>query len=116
MSSQQRLSPHTSRNVLFLGANGIGVDGRGGELRTAEPFPYQVERDPGRHCRHSEAMPKPLGWRLRPVEPGCLHDRVYHAPHTAGETRKYEANVIEILMENLHRLWRGETVLRNGVV
>lgn len=37
-------------------------------------------------------------------------------PHTAGETRKYEANVIEILMENLHRLWRGETVLRNGVV
>jgi phosphoglycerate dehydrogenase-like enzyme len=37
-------------------------------------------------------------------------------PHTAGETRKYEANVIEILMENLDRLWRGETVLRNGVV
>ena len=37
-------------------------------------------------------------------------------PHTAGETRKYEANVIEILMENLNRLWRGETVLRNGVV
>jgi len=37
-------------------------------------------------------------------------------PHTAGETRKYEANVIEILLENLDRLWRGETVLRNGVV
>ena len=37
-------------------------------------------------------------------------------PHTAGETRKYEANVVEILMENLDRLWRGETVLRNGVV
>jgi phosphoglycerate dehydrogenase-like enzyme len=37
-------------------------------------------------------------------------------PHTAGETRKYEVNVIEILMENLNRLWRGETVLRNGVV
>jgi phosphoglycerate dehydrogenase-like enzyme len=37
-------------------------------------------------------------------------------PHTAGETRKYEANVIAILMDNLDRLWRGETVLRNGVV
>lgn len=37
-------------------------------------------------------------------------------PHTAGETRKYEANVIEILTDNLERLWRGETVLRNGVV
>ncbi|HUN39138.1 MAG TPA: D-2-hydroxyacid dehydrogenase [Acetobacteraceae bacterium] len=37
-------------------------------------------------------------------------------PHTAGETRQYEANVIEILRENLERLWRGETTLRNGVV
>jgi len=37
-------------------------------------------------------------------------------PHTAGETRKYEANVIEILLENLDRLWRGDAVLRNGVV
>jgi phosphoglycerate dehydrogenase-like enzyme len=37
-------------------------------------------------------------------------------PHTAGETRRYEANVIEILLENLDRLWRGETALRNGVV
>ncbi len=37
-------------------------------------------------------------------------------PHTAGETRKYEANVIEILLENLDRLWRGEATLRNQVV
>jgi phosphoglycerate dehydrogenase-like enzyme len=37
-------------------------------------------------------------------------------PHTAGETRQYEANVIEILRENLDRLWRNEAALRNGVV
>lgn len=37
-------------------------------------------------------------------------------PHTAGETRKYEANVIEILIDNVGRLWRGETTLRNQVV
>lgn len=37
-------------------------------------------------------------------------------PHTAGETRKYEANVIEILMQNLDRLWRGETLLCNGII
>jgi len=37
-------------------------------------------------------------------------------PHTAGETRKYEANVIDILLENLDRLWRGESGLRNQVV
>jgi phosphoglycerate dehydrogenase-like enzyme len=37
-------------------------------------------------------------------------------PHTAGETRRYEDNVIDILLENLDRLWRGETDLKNGIV
>ena len=37
-------------------------------------------------------------------------------PHTAGETRRYEDNVIDLLLENLGRLWRGETELKNGIV
>jgi phosphoglycerate dehydrogenase-like enzyme len=37
-------------------------------------------------------------------------------PHTAGETRRYEDNVLDILVENLERLWRGESRLRNEVV
>lgn len=37
-------------------------------------------------------------------------------PHTAGETRLYESNVVDILLENLDRLWQGQTVLRNQVV
>jgi phosphoglycerate dehydrogenase-like enzyme len=37
-------------------------------------------------------------------------------PHTAGETRRYEDNVIDLLLENLERLWRGEAVLRNQFV
>jgi D-2-hydroxyacid dehydrogenase (NADP+) len=41
---------------------------------------------------------------------------VFLTPHTGGETTRYEANVIEILMDNLDRLWRGETVLRNQIV
>jgi D-2-hydroxyacid dehydrogenase (NADP+) len=41
---------------------------------------------------------------------------VFLTPHTGGETTRYEANVIEILMENLGRLWRGETGLRNQIV
>ena len=41
---------------------------------------------------------------------------VFITPHTGGETRKYEVNVIEILMENLERMWSGETTLRNQVV
>lgn len=37
-------------------------------------------------------------------------------PHTAGETRKYEDNVLDILIENLNRLAHGETSLRNQIV
>ena len=37
-------------------------------------------------------------------------------PHTAGETRRYEDNVIDLLLENLERLWRGETMLKNQFV
>ncbi len=43
-------------------------------------------------------------------------ENVVLTPHTAGETRRHEANVIDILIENLDRLARGDTVLRNGVV
>ena len=41
---------------------------------------------------------------------------VFITPHTGGETRKYEANVNEILVANLERMWRGETDLRNQEV
>ena len=40
---------------------------------------------------------------------------VFITPHTAGETRAYEDNVIDILIENLERLWKGDQVLRNQV-
>jgi D-2-hydroxyacid dehydrogenase (NADP+) len=43
-------------------------------------------------------------------------EHVLITPHTAGETRRYEDNVIEILRDNLGRLWRGEQQLRNQVV
>ena len=42
--------------------------------------------------------------------------QVLITPHTAGETRAYEDNVLDLLMENLDRLWRGESALRNQVV
>jgi phosphoglycerate dehydrogenase-like enzyme len=43
-------------------------------------------------------------------------EHVLITPHTAGETRRYEDNVIEILRDNLGRLWRGEEQLRNQIV
>ena len=43
-------------------------------------------------------------------------EHVVITPHTAGETRRYEDNVIEILRDNLDRLWRGEEQLRNQII
>ena len=41
---------------------------------------------------------------------------VFLTPHTGGETTRYESNVINILLDNLERLWRGETELQNQVI
>lgn len=43
-------------------------------------------------------------------------DNVVLTPHTAGETRRYEENVVDILVENLERLWRGEEKLHNQIL
>jgi phosphoglycerate dehydrogenase-like enzyme len=43
-------------------------------------------------------------------------EHVLITPHTAGETRRYEDNVLAIMQENLARLWRGERQLLNEVV
>jgi phosphoglycerate dehydrogenase-like enzyme len=51
-----------------------------------------------------------------PDSPLWTLPNLFQTPHTGGETRRYEANVIAILLENLDRLWRGETMLRNQVV
>ena len=53
---------------------------------------------------------------LAPSSPLWAMDHVLLTPHTAGETRRYEDNVIEILRDNLGRLWRGEELLRNQVI
>ena len=53
---------------------------------------------------------------LAPSSPLWAMEQVLITPHAAGETRHYEDNVIEILRDNLERLWRGETQLRNQLV
>jgi phosphoglycerate dehydrogenase-like enzyme len=53
---------------------------------------------------------------LPPASPLWAMDHVLITPHTAGETRRYEDNVLAIMQENLARLWRGETELLNQVV
>lgn len=41
---------------------------------------------------------------------------VFITPHTGGETRAYEGNVLDLMEENLKRLHAGEAALKNQVV
>lgn len=62
----------------------------------------------GLDCFHDEPLPSASPfWRM---------PQVIVTPHSAGETRLYERNVVDILLDNLDRLARGETELRNGLV
>lgn len=53
---------------------------------------------------------------LPPDSPLWTMPNVFVTPHAGGETRRYEDAVIDLLLENLDRLRRGETALRNQVV
>ena len=53
---------------------------------------------------------------LAPDSPLWDFENALITPHTAGETRQYEDNVVEILIENIRRLQRGEDALVNGIV
>jgi phosphoglycerate dehydrogenase-like enzyme len=53
---------------------------------------------------------------LPPSSPLWAMEHVLITPHTAGETRRYEANVVDILAENLERLRRGDAELKNQIV
>ena len=53
---------------------------------------------------------------LPAASPLWAMENVLITPHTAGETCRYEDNVLAIMQENFARLWRGETELLNQVV
>jgi phosphoglycerate dehydrogenase-like enzyme len=53
---------------------------------------------------------------LAAASPLWTMPNVLITPHTAGETQRYEEGVIDLLLENLGRLWRGEATLVNQVV
>jgi D-2-hydroxyacid dehydrogenase (NADP+) len=53
---------------------------------------------------------------LHAASPLWAMPHVLITPHSAGETQRYEDAVIDILLDNLERLWRGESALRNQIV
>ena len=59
-------------------------------------------------CFHEEPLPADSPFWALP--------NVVITPHAAGETGRYEEAVVDILVDNIERLLRGETKLRNQVV
>jgi D-2-hydroxyacid dehydrogenase (NADP+) len=62
----------------------------------------------GLDCFHDEPLPASSPFWSLP--------NVLVTPHTAGETRRYEDNVVDLLLANLDRLWAGQASLMNGIV
>ena len=52
---------------------------------------------------------------LAPESPLWGFPNVLVTPHTAGETRRYEDNILDLLLENLDRLWSNRLPLRNQI-
>ena len=48
---------------------------------------------------------------LAPASPFWRLDNVLVTPHAAGETRLYETNVVDLLLENIARLYAGEPLV-----
>jgi phosphoglycerate dehydrogenase-like enzyme len=103
------------------------IDGKALELMPRSAYLINVGRGP---CVVESALIEALnGDRIAGAALDCTDpepppensplwsmNNVFITPHTGGETRKYEANVNEILLENLDRMWRGESALRNQIV
>ena len=109
------------RRAGLIDAKALGLMRRSAFLVNVARGPCVVESPPDRGVAVPDASPAPRSTCTDPeppeeTSPLWAMPNVFITPHTGGETRKYEANVIEILVENLERMWRGETVLRNQVV
>ncbi len=68
------------------------------------------------HCIAGAGIDVTVEEPLAPTSPLWAMEHVLLTPHTAGETMRYEDNVLAIMQENLQRLWRGEATLRNQIV
>lgn len=78
---------HPRCNRLFLGTDGIGIDGRGEELGVAQPFLHHVEWYAGIEGLHAEAMAQALRRGLRTLQAGICHDDLHMPPRSRALPR-----------------------------
>ena len=100
-----------------------------GALRRMKPTAYLVNVARGR-CVEEAALVEALAQGriagaaldcfaeepLPPSSPLWAFENVLITPHSAGETKRYEDNVLDVLEQNLERLWSGASQLVNQIV
>lgn len=100
-----------------------------GALRRMKPTAYLVNVARGR-CVEEAALVEVLAQGriagaaldcfaeepLPPSSPLWAFENVLITPHSAGETKRYEDNVLDILEQNFERLWSGASQLVNEIV
>ncbi|HXQ40113.1 MAG TPA: D-2-hydroxyacid dehydrogenase [Candidatus Udaeobacter sp.] len=100
-----------------------------GALRRMKPTAYLVNVARGR-CVEEAALVEALTQGriagaaldcfaeepLPPSSPLWAFGNVLITPHSAGETKRYEDNVLDVLEQNLERLWSGASQLVNEIL
>jgi len=100
-----------------------------GALRRMKPTAYLVNVARGR-CVEEAALVEALAQGriagaaldcfaeepLPPSSPLWAFENVLITPHSAGETKRYEDNVLDVLEQNLERLWSSASQLVNEIV
>jgi phosphoglycerate dehydrogenase-like enzyme len=99
------------------------------ELAAMKPSAYLINVARGRVVVEEALIAALRGGRIAGAGLDCFYEEplpesspfwdfanVLVTPHSAGETRRYESNVVDVLLENLDRLAAGKTELMNQVV
>lgn len=98
-------------------------------IAAMKPGAHLVNVARGRCINEADLIAALKSGKLASAGLDCFHDEplaadsplwnfpnVLVTPHTGGETRRYEGNVNDLLVENLDRLWRGQAELKNQIV
>lgn len=98
-------------------------------IAAMKPGAHLVNVARGRCVNETDLIVALKSGKLASAGLDCFHDEPLSAdsplwnfpnvlitPHTGGETGRYEANVNDLLVENLDRLWSGQAELKNQIV
>ena len=116
-NNETKLLVGTAKGLFILDRSGGDWVMTGPHFSGRSVYAAMLDRRAGRNRIWAAAIDVTAEEPLPAASPLWTMPNVFVTPHTAGETRAYEDNVIDILVENLDRRWRDEkAALRNQVL